>query len=674
MKTDMEKLPTHLTKEMILKYCNFLNMNEKAKRAFLSMYKKIIDKWAHPRDWYRHENKKINISPTGNQTSTEYWCLWSSINRIKLPVDFLKNSLIHYANRILRFVASDYDKFEVVLGSLGKSFSNDYVKKLNSIFLKLCLFKGANTIKEILPSDIQQAKNESLFNANYYYSFAENCLYFMGYISSPAKKSQHKVRGKFNEKWSSNMIDILKQFSYDLRTSKVGERQLKQKVFDLNIFANWLCEVANITKIENLKMLSRELWENYINYILDMETIGSKCKNARLLSVKQLIEWMNVKRTEYIAQGFIVSSCDYSIVQNVESENNLAFESRECGEIILNYLMNDFKTNIPQEMFIREALIIAANSGMRLSEVRRIAYDSIYPDKEEQIDKIILEYEDKLGQVNRPVYFTKDGYEAIKRVEKLREEYQMLVKRYDARMGKKYIPLFEYRGINPLGSYSVYKFISKIKVNLGLVNEDGSPKKGGFHAFRHFFAMAVFRESGFNIGVVRYLLGHKSYEMPLKYLEEEKEKVLKVLREETKKSDKMIAGKGIDMIVDLIIDNSENKKYLTFLKILRSKSHLSELMNNITMVKLTLGFCLKPCENKNKCFKCNKFLIDSNEKEELMKFTSDFFNFICYKISMFTSKEEALNNIVIKNDIADLYILIDELKILGVDFIKSYKY
>jgi hypothetical protein len=83
---------------------------------------------------------------------------------------------------------------------------------------------------------------------------------------------------------------------------------------------------------------------------------------------------------------------------------------------------------------------------MRISEIRNLKYKSCFYSEDEGLYKIILEYSDKLKQKNRTIYITEDGYKAICRVEKLREQTGILKEKYNTRTGKKYIHLFEYRG------------------------------------------------------------------------------------------------------------------------------------------------------------------------------------------------------------------------------------
>lgn len=348
----------------------------------------------------------------------------------------------------------------------------------------------------------------------------------------------------------------------------------------------------------------------------------------------------------------------------IKNDNdNLAFKHESDAKKILDYLLNDFKAKNIYEEFYKEAIIISANSGMRKSEIRDLEYGCAEYCEEYGIYKIVHKGIDKLNKKGRTIYITKDGYEAIKRAEKLKRENDVLVKVLTENRDTPYVHLFMYKDRDTLYSDKYDKFIIDLKAKLKI--EDNNIK-ANFHAFRHFYAMTLFKESNYNISIVKYLLGHNSYTMTSKYLEQEKEKEILQIRERLSDAPNLkYSGKAIDEIVNKILKRdiqlTNIKKRILDLNI------MDEIIHSQQVKKLPIGYCVAPCEKMYKCFKCNHFLIASDEKDKLLDYMKSIVEIISFKINLFNDIKMAQQDIMIKNDINDLKIIINELVALGIE-------
>ena len=452
------------------------------------------------------------------------------------------------------------------------------------------------------------------------------------------------------------------------RRSISFDKIYNEKMAALNFFADWYMEYLKIDKIEDLLGFERMSWLKYIDYINDIKDISNKTKNSKAKVIKDFINWAKIKQPQILPDKNIIHDKDLDIIKNHYSSKNLAFSRRKDAEVILRYIVNQFDPSDLKEQYYKELIIIAANSGARIGELKLLEYGSVFYSEDEGLYKTIIRYTDKLKQENRPIYFTKDGYEAIKRVERLRSKSGELVKRYDKRAGFEFIRLFEYNEGNGFLKTSLYSFIARIKRELGLVDEDGNLVPGNMHAFRHFFAMTVFVESNYNISVVRYLLGHRSYNMSFKYLEEEKYKTINMIRMNESQSKIKISGKGLDTFINMIIGDSN--ELLEVKSMIDSNSTLYEILKNKNIRKVSFGYCLNPCEEKKECIMCNNFLLTNEDKNELINSANDLFEFLCYKISLFNNLSNALEDINIQKNLNELLILVGELKNLEINMEK----
>jgi hypothetical protein len=327
--------------------------------------------------------------------------------------------------------------------------------------------------------------------------------------------------------------------------------------------------------------------------------------------------------------------------------------------------MYDFKPQNIRDEFRKEAIIILANSGMRISELRRLPMDSCFFSKDEGVHKIVGEQVDKLNQKNRPIYLTKVGYDAIKRIEALRIKHDVLKEKLCDRGNDVYVHLFEYQGSCPINRTSMYDFLDRIKSAIGLVNDDGSVVKGGMHAYRHFFAVSIFLESNFNIGVVRYFLGHKSYDMTFQYLDGANELIGEIEKGQESIELDRFSGEGIDTLIDILINDRKSKKY-AFSEILKQSKSLADLISKKYIKKVSFGYCLNPCDNANRCIRCRNFLLSSRDADDIAKACTELFDLLCYKVSQYDTVEDALMQMSIQKNIADFLVLIKEMKRLDV--------
>lgn len=634
------------------------------------IYQEIVNTWTVPSKWV--SRIEHDFSGVYNNRHTIYWVYWAMKRSQKLPLVFIKKLRKVYAKCVLKATLNDYIKLEAIIDKLLISYKNKaYIMRIYQAILKLCLFTGVSSIQSISFEDIKLSKDEDLFTSQNDPYIILNILYYMGYRDKPAGRDLAygiiSRKTKISNYWESHMIKIVDQFIDEIKRSKSFSYEIPlEKMRYLNSFAEWYCTNKNILVISNLMDFTRADWLEYIDYIRTYKDFKDKTKKAMVLAVFQFINWLKVKYPMYINVDIIMKHEDYSIFKNESGSAGLSFSKREYGEKILNYLINDFTPHNAIEEFYREAIIIAANSGMRISEIRRLDYNCCYWSEEEGCHKIILRYVDKLNNIGRSVYITKDGYEAIIRVKKLRKKYGLLVEKDSDRSDSSYIHLFEYMGRNPLESSRFYDFIEMIKIKLNLFDESGKVVRGGMHAFRHMYSMTVFECSGYNIGVVRYLLGHKKYSMSLKYLEEEVGRRISDMRQVISDKEYKISGNGLNTILELITDGRNAKEFIALKKILDSSNNLSELITNKSIRKVGIGYCIKPCENASRCIRCNKFIITENEKDEIISCAKELFDFICFKVSLYESIDLALKDFSIKDDIVDFNLLLKEMDTLGI--------
>lgn len=665
----------HLTLDEYMKFIENLGVSDRTIKIYKKLYELIIDEWQTPCHWIDSSNKIIFYQQVG---SNIYWYVWSLCKNEKLPLEFIKNKSTPLSKKVLKTYLSDYDKLEKTILNLKNNYEFGYSEKLYSKVLKICLFLGVNNIGGIKLDELSKAYVEGILDRIHLY-YMDILIQNLG--NSDAKSIKNQTRNKIirqqkrnNKKrcWSSNMETIIDEFLNDMENSRIGSRMSKEKKSHLKKFGVWLFDNSGSVLIEDLKYINRDKWLEYVYLTIGIVDLAEKTRIARLTTIIQFFDWLKIKRRCVISNELEYNRDDFKILSSNNNDIDLAFEKREHGEKILDYLINDYKTintteeKVIRDEFCKEAIIICANSGMRISEIINMKYGSVFFSEDEGHFKMILEYEDKLGQVNRPVYFTKDGYEAIKRLEELRRKSGKLEEKYNERTETRFIHLFEYEGKNPIDKTYIYDFLTKVKYLLNLVDKNGRCVKGGVHAYRHFFGMTVFRLSNYNISVVRYLLGHRSYTMSERYIVEEDKPLFSKIREE--KDSEKIAGKGIDTFYNFVFENiTKQERFNKLERYISSSEYLKDIINEKNFKKVSLGYCINPCGKENKCFKCNNFLVTEKEKKELFSFLKDLIAIIGCKVEKTgLSLEDAISIPLIASDVDDTVIIIEELKNLGV--------
>jgi integrase len=663
----MERNNGHLTLNEFMKF-----VGNRISRSNLYMYKTmhrdIVKKWKTPDNWLESDVKTIYKYSNNSNT---YWFNWGLCKGKKLPIDFIKSVNICKCKEILKVYLNDFDELEKVASKLRSKYKGSSAMGVFSKVMRMCLFLGVNYAKSITYKNLTQAFVEKILDAQELY-LMEELLRDLGAISIPpvrTKKWKDTIQKEKDLKskvcWSKEMESTVKNFLYDMERSRICKKERIAKEGHLNLFGSWYINTFGVIAINDFKYISHDVWVKYISSIIKTKELSDKTKEAKLTTIIQFFDWIKVKKDNIISKKFMYSRDDFKILDGSINNDNYAFEKRLYGEKILRYLLNDFRADCIREEFCKEAIIIYANSGMRYSELRDMEYKSIFFSKDEGMYKMIIKYEDKLGQVNRPVYFTSEGYKAVKRVEELRRRYSNLEERYNKRAKKSFIHLFEYEGLNVLEEKYLCEFLMRVKYRLNLVDENGRCVKGNIHAFRHFFGMTVFRLSNYNISVVRYLLGHRSYKMSSRYLEEENSLLFSKIREE--KEQKRITGKGIDTLYDFIYGRISTPIPTNIERYLSSDSCLIDILNSKEIKRIDIGFCLNPCKNANKCYKCRFFLVTENEKNQLISYLCDLIGILTYKIQKSNkSVDQAINIPSIAEDLDDVIILIEELKNLGV--------
>ncbi|WP_026881452.1 tyrosine-type recombinase/integrase [Clostridium akagii] len=678
MKIEYENIG-HISKQRFFEVLCLENISEGRKEYYSRIYDDIIKNWENPTKWLEDRNSTI-INKYSECGITNYFIIWALEKGIAFPNNYIIKIRTGNAKTILRGCLKDFNKLLITISMIREKYKQKhYSGRLYALVLKICLYNGKNSFKDITSEII--LKNDELkimdkeISATYRLL---NLRYYMKYETKTAREiiynntNKNKVLNNFRV--TSDMLLITEGFLHDLRNSYIGERMQKEKREHINIFYDWYRRFYKIEKINNIREFNNEDWQLYITYVSDEKNICDKTKATKLLTIVQFCEWLSIKNPFILEPNLYISKKDYSKLNKYNSDKNLAFYEEDSATKILHYLVNEFKPQNVYEAYYKEAIITSANSGMRRNELDSLELGSYLYDEDEKCYMIVNSSIDKLSQKNRRVYITKDGYEAIKRAEKIRIENGFLVER-DGRKGEKpFIHLFEHLSSRILYSNSFSEFIEKIKNEVGIVNEDGKAIQSGLHGFRHFFAIALFRESNYNLSVVRYLLGHKSYNMTMKYLVQEKEKNTLEIREGLEKKQEVFTGMGINKIVEMIFSNRQSKQYLLNKKVMEASNNIYDLINMNAIKKMEIGYCIKPCESRKKCFGCNNFLISEQEKSKLLEYAKDLFNIISFKVFILKGKGNALKNNEIKEDILDLSVIISELQELNLsqDYINKF--
>jgi len=576
----------------------------------------------------------------------------------KLPVYYVKNMKTMYSGKILEKYLTDYDKYMKIKEKLKKSYYNTYFSLMNSNILKICLIKGIDSIESIGQCGIDDEICEVCFSKSEIYRL-EILLYNMGYAKEPVNKNRNHKKNAITSLCNQDFSEVVNYFLDDMKLSQ-GHKVAKVGYF--NRFFTWINEVIGVNEIKDICYLKREIWYKYIQYT-DALDKTNKTKESFLLPIVQFYEWLKVKKPLLISNEFIPQKTDYKKFHQYSPNKSLAFIERRHVEKILKYLVNDFRAQNIDEEFFKAAILISANTGLRVSEIRRIEYNTMYWDGEENIHKILIDYPDKYGVINKVVYVTKHGAEEIKRIENIRKEKTNLVAKYNKRVGRKFIHLFELHAVNAIPSNKINTFIDKIKIRLGITDEEGIPLEGYMHGFRHFYAVTIFRESNYNISVLRHLLRHEDYKISEKYLSEEIENVVVEVGESEVNKNIKIAGKGIEELVNIVLNKSTSNE--VSIKVIDKFNWLQDIIKSNNFKKLDLGYCFNPCEKRKNCYKCNKWIIDENESEELLKKGIYVFELICFKMYIFNIDLNNLDNSEIREEIENLLVIIEELKVLG---------
>lgn len=657
----------HLSKD---EYLSALNITKKDKVLFSKyskMYSMIIAKWNDPKDWFKDDAK---IVYDYSFTSNKYWIIWSIKNKEKLPVEFIKMIMIYDSFLLVNNLLEDSETISEAINLMRESYSDRIVNQQYAIIMYMCIFKGIDKLKDITLEDIDRAyTQEGLFDVRYV-NILKCFLYIAGYVNPEELEfsiieNYEMKRLSRNPLWSNKFDAVIENFLQQASNQwNAKEKMSSEKRSGIIFFLRWYSQETSNNNIQNLSNLNRTIWLKFIKYLNKVEHLSNKSKRAKAIAIRDFIEWIQLKEKSLVNKNKFINVSDLDSFKDHEKKGSKAFEKREYGERILLYLSNDFRSDDIRDKFAREAFLIAANSGARFSEIKMFEYGSCFYSEEEGLYKIILDYTDKTNQNNRPIYLTQAGYNAIKRVEKLREELSDLTKVFDKRRKRMVVRLFEYNGNQSILNEFAYKFLERVKIENNLVDKNEEPILGGFHSFRHFFGMTVFILSGYNISVVRYLLGHRNYEMSNQYLEEEKFKYLET-QDVQKNSNNKYSGKGLDQLVGMIID--DYNKNNDFQKLLEGTTMLKDLINQNKIKKVGFGYCLNPCERYQDCIRCNNFLLSNDNQDELIDAVTDMFSLLCIKRDKFSNKDDFLSDLGVHNDIEELIILMKEIKNLGIE-------
>ncbi|WP_394897810.1 tyrosine-type recombinase/integrase [Clostridium butyricum] len=574
------------------------------------------------------------------------------------------------SKRALNVFLKDFNLLETTIEKKIRNYKSDsYIKRYYYLVYVICSYHGINEYKKITEDMIFDENIISLFTKELAVTFRLLELrYLMGYSETRPQDIiwDNKKNKLLNKKFIGEELKKIIDEYRDVISNHMEKTQVNQKIREINGFIEWMKEKLSLNVIENLYILNRKYWLMYISYICDIDGRVNKTKNAKLLAVSQFLKWIQVIYPSKLNKDFIFSSDDYKKTKDNEKKlNDLAFKNSDDARKILRFLHTEYEPeDVYEELYI-SAIILAANSGMRRSEISDLEYGNIRFCEDTKLYVINHNVVDKLSVKNRPIYLTEVGYKEILKVMDIKKKKDFLTKRKPRKGGDAYVHLFEFKTSDVLYSAKFDDFMIKINKILNIEKKNDEVEVG-LHGYRHFFAMEVFKESGYDISATKYLLRHHKYQMTLHYLAQEREKEIVNVREYLEESNQY-EGLGIDSIVRALFFNNKYGDYVFNKKVLNASKSISELIKVGEIKKLSIGYCISPCNNADKCFKCNNFLIEKQEREDLMKYAKELSEIITLKIYLL---KQSFSEIEVENkvnsDVKDLMIIIRELEGLGI--------
>lgn len=657
----------HMDLEIFLKI--FTPRKYRSEDYLTRVYSYIVTNWKNPLSFYSNFNEIIQIKY--RKEVKLYFSALGIYRGIRVPTNVLIKIPYDESMQVLKILLKDYDRLMKIIEEKKRiNSSRDYIETLYYLVYKISSFYGKNEYKDIDEKMILDKKILKIFDRELAVTYRLLDLrYHMGYSEVRAKDIIWREKKELIElekkEIGYNLKKLLNEYK-DVISNHMVISQVKQKLRYLEVFFIWLKDKFSLTSIDNLDMITREVWLLFISYICDTESCVNKTKNSKLLSVVQFIEWLKIVHPSLIDESVIIERNDYKKLTDYEnSTNSLAFKSSNDVRRILNFLTYEYKAKDLYEEFYIAAIIIAANSGMRRSEISDMEYGSVKYDDDTKLYIINHNVVDKLGVKNRAIYITEIAYIHIKKIMNIRKNNDILTKRNPRKGGEAYIHLFEFKSSDVLYSPKFDDFMIKINNILNIEKREGEVE-AGLHGYRHYFATEVFKASGYDISTVKYLLRHKSYSMTLHYLSQEREKEIVKSREYLEEDNKY-EGLGVEKIVNIMFFEKKYENFALDKKVINASKNLSELIKATKMKKLPIGYCINPCENASKCFKCNNFLIEKREIDKLLRFAKEQSEIVSLKIYLlkqsFTESEVQKK---VKEDIEDLIIIIRELEGLGV--------
>ncbi|MBD7910044.1 site-specific integrase [Clostridium cibarium] len=651
-------------------YLSTVNIKmDKNEKFYRKVYSYITSEWEDPLKFYK--NYDTNTELKYKKEVLGYFASLSIDQGIKAPKSILIKTSTKDSKQVLRILLKDFNVLNKKIEEKKKICATEaYFERLYYLVFIICSYYGINEYYKITKELILDENIEGLFEKELACTYRLLDLrYLMGYSQKRAKDiiNASKIKNKQLKKEyiGYDLKKIISEYG-NIISNVMGKRQVKYKIDSINAFIEWLNKTYSLTKVESLEIITREYWLLYINYICNMDNLVNKTKNAKLLSVLQFLEWIRVIHPSMLDKKLMFSKDDLKKTTHVDNKiNDLAFKDSEDARRILEFLRFEYKPVDIYEEFYVSAIILAANSGMRRSEISDLEYGIIRFCEDTKLYIIEHNIVDKLSVKNRPIYVTEDGYREIAKVMNIRKNKDILTKREPRKGGDAYVHLFEYKSSDILYSPKFDYFIIKINKLLNIEKKDGEVE-AGLHGYRHFFATEIFKKSGYDISTVKYLLRHKSYSMSLNYLAQEREKEIVKVREYLEEDIKY-EGLGVESILNILFCNDKCKDYALNKKILSASESISELIKINEIKKLPLGYCLNPCKKADKCFKCNNFIIEKQESEKLLNYAKELFEIIVFKKHIL---KESFTATEVENklriDIEDLMIIIRELEGLGI--------
>lgn len=585
----------HLTERQLNELLKLETVNQREKMRHT--LKIVSNAWPRIEEWAMAPIQ-LRLQPA---KTTLYWAAWAYVNGHKLDAEYLRSCTFNHRRFLSVTGACDVEQAQSLL------FKHYKTTAIWSDLVRLLLFSGKRTVKSLTENDLHQAIQAEVIPDSAA-ARVQASLWLLGVIErEPPKYRRPTKEIVVPDRIAPHLAAFARSIA--LARSVAPERYERKVQLELGRFFEWW--QRQYPDRLTLTDMKRSNWLTYVQHVRQWPVSG-KHQYDHLSAVRKFLAWGMAEDEEVMAvmpsPAFPVVNTDYQDTwKNHRPTKDLGFADPDHGDQIIRYVLQDWKPTDPVERMRRAAIIVAATSGARVSEIRRIGYRHWLYDEVRKVWKIILPSADKMLWDRRPILVTKEGIDALEEIARLRDELGSLRPRRDPRTKREYVHLFEYRGKLVVDASGCNQVLGRIKLHLNLKDEFGNPVKGGMHAWRHRMADHAFLMSDGDLRVLQHLLGHVDMGMSRQYGRADRPLRAAQLRDQVRLG--KVAGKAKDLLIwalgqDLLPD------HLTYLqKALESPdARLLDLVRNGSH-NLGFGLCMAAeCPKRNACESCGNFL------------------------------------------------------------------